>query len=97
MNAPTSVLQRLPASLQWHVLRFLGWRYGDKNELQESARRICRQHYVVSAQNLGIDISAAWYRYAMPRWCEKCGEYREYPCIKCTFCGHLKYSLICWK
>ena len=38
----------------------------------------------------------SYYRYAAPRFCGRCGEYRESPCMRCTFCRHPDFAIIHW-
>lgn len=91
MASSHHLLQQLPRSLQWHILAYLGWCYGDASELRQYvARRFCYQTV------LTVPAPGMFYRYATPPWCPTCGEYRQYPCIKCTFCGYICYHLIAW-
>lgn len=88
--------RQLPREIQWHILSYVGWWYGDALALRAKVARLARHNYVVSAVNLGTLDLGMLYRYSMPKWCARCGEYREHACVKCIFCGNVKYAMVGW-
>lgn len=87
------MLDTLPREIQWLIVQFVGWTQGDVHELHKVVRRFKRHHTTVSFQITGPRM---YYKYCMPKWCARCGEYRPFPCIKCTYCNHTDYHLISW-
>ena len=88
------MFRELPREVQYIVLGFVGWHHADPNELKKAVRlkRGRRTAVVPVSTNVRHD----YYRYAIPRWCHKCGEYREHPSLKCVFCAHIYYELVGW-
>ena len=87
-------LSALPREVQYSVLGFVGWHHADPLELASAVRSFKRRHTIV--HDMG-DLPCSYYRYIIPRWCDSCGEYREFPCVKCGICGNIRYRLVGWR
>ena len=87
-------MERLPREVQHIILKMVGWHHADRDEL---TRRVAlHRQRQVKVYPMSGDPTRQDYRYAVPRFCKKCGEYRECPCLKCELCGHIYYQLVGW-
>ena len=86
-------MEMLPREVQYTILSMVGCMYGNRL-IRATATAFEGRRTTVHP------ISAAptrdYYRYAIPRFCNRCGEYRARPQLKCPFCGHIKYQLVGW-
>ena len=87
-------LRWLPCEVQYMVLRCVGCQHADPYELARAVRMYV--HRQTTVYPVSANLRYEYYRYALPRWCRSCGEYREEPSVKCELCGHTCYRLVGW-
>jgi hypothetical protein len=86
-------MEKLPREVQYNILSMVGCRYG--NELIRTTAAAYKGRRT-TVHPMSATITRDYYRYAIPRFCGSCGEYRPCPQLKCPFCARIQYQLVGW-